>query len=270
MGNQAQLPELQDTEEDAAELSMTNRQESQDDDLKEWLTLVRDNTLEMHRREMPAYWKFLEMVREKDFRELSSDARNDLKMEDFFRKSDLYRGELASFELNVRRVSKYTPSKDNPAQLSELYEVWGWTNQSQAWVYVFVAPELPLGMKMGEHVQYKVRATGYYFKLQGYHSAHSKPSDRPLVAPLFIGKFELLPANQKKELQFDPAKWMIVLGITSIASISIYFLLRNRNQRNSRRPQVPEEVGGDQDPLDWLDPPSTAEGKVTPIQSNES
>ena len=34
----------------------------------------------------------------------------------------------------------------------------------------------------------RVTFTGYFFKVQGYHEAGAGPRDKPLRAPLFIGR----------------------------------------------------------------------------------
>ena len=78
--------------------------------------------------------------------------------------------------MNVRRVLSY-PAPENSAGIETVYEVWGFTRESQAWLYVVLTAELPPGMATGPNVDERATVAGYFLKLQGYHEAGAAPKD---------------------------------------------------------------------------------------------
>jgi hypothetical protein len=156
--------------------------------LKGLLEVVTDGTLWLHKREMPAYWQILTKVRKRTLESLQSEARSGVKFNDLFSSPRAHRGQLVKIDLNVRRVIKAPVEKDNSAGIEQLYELWGPSDETKAWPFVAVTPDLPPGMPVAENVEERVTVVGYFFKLQGYQAAASKPNSRPLVAPLLIGK----------------------------------------------------------------------------------
>ncbi len=224
-----------------------------DEKLVEWMSLVRDNTFEMHPREMPAYWRLLGMAKEDTFDAMNERARKDFVFNDFYRHADENRGAMASLNLNVRRVQKYRAQEGNSANIDELYEIWGWTDQSQAWVYVFVTPELPKGISEGEHVQFKVRFAGYFFKLQAYQPALGKTSDRPLVAPLLIGRFEHLKVKEVIEKPVDVTQSILLLVVGAVFVVSLFTFFNKRHWRKSRNSTNEVQAQGTDQDVDWLE-----------------
>ncbi len=51
-----------------------------------------------------------------------------------------------------------------------------------------LSPTFRRACRWGADINEQVRVVGYFFKLQGYHPATAKPGDRPIPAPLFIGR----------------------------------------------------------------------------------
>lgn len=159
-------------------------------ELRDLLSIVSDNTLLIHKREMPAYWRLLSISMAEDYGTQYEKARRNPSLNEFHTAAAKHRGELVSLNLNIRRVVQYDAiDANNPANVKQLYEVWGWTEQSKSWLYVCVTPELPPGMQVGEAVSFRAQFTGYFFKMLAYHSAKPTSSGMPRVAPMLIGRF---------------------------------------------------------------------------------
>src|SRR5262249_50924891 len=108
--------------------------------------------------------------------------------------------------LNIRRILRYD-APPNPLGLKHVYEIWGWTDESQAWPYVVVAPEIPHGMPIGSKVYEQGTVAGYFFKLQGYYAAGAGPNDKPLSAPLILGRVDWQPTAKATATEL-PSYWL--------------------------------------------------------------
>ncbi len=153
---------------------------------------VTDGTLETQAEEMPAYWRLMTWIQNQAFDQLESRARGNRVFAEMFHRPEDYRGQLMRLDLRARRILSY----DVPANalgIQRLYEIWGWTSESKAWLYVAVVPDLPPQMPLGADVDERMTLCGYFFKLQGYREAGAAPRDKPLLAPLLIGRVEWHP-----------------------------------------------------------------------------
>lgn len=191
---------------------------------------ITDKTTEMQREEMPAYWRVMTWVDQQPLQVLKQRAKSNYVLNDLLQEPGVHRGELLKLELNVRRVLTYDVP-ENALGLRRLYEIWGWTSESQAWPYVMVTPALPAGIPIGPDVSGRAIFCGYFFKLQGYLEAGANPRDKPLVAPLLIGRIE--PREfRKAPLVGNEAPWVIiafcVLGLFFVGRIAWLFLRRPR------------------------------------------
>ncbi|MDX1930170.1 MAG: hypothetical protein SFV81_26820 [Pirellulaceae bacterium] len=168
----------------------TNLNLREDLELQDWLGLAQDGTLEMQKLEMPAYWRILSVVKNAPFAELQKAANSKVRFNDLYLAAANHRSKLMTLTVNIRKITRYE-TEGNPAEVQELFEVWGWSDASKAWLYVFVTPELPPGLGSDTPVNQTAKFAGYFFKLQGYQPGVAKPNAKPLRAPLLIGKFEL-------------------------------------------------------------------------------
>ena len=222
-----------------------------DPPLAELLSLVQDNTFEIQQREMPAYWSLMSMVGQATFESMTQEARHDFVFNDFYRHAEKNRGGLASMTLNVRRVQKYAAQEGNAANVKDLYEVWGWSNQAKAWLYVFVTPNLPAGISIGEHVQHRVTFVGYFFKLQAYQPALAKPGDQPLVAPLFVGRFEPITTPIVNDNSIDTVRTLALLGVGAMLIIGVFTFFNASRSRRIRK-ESSANVQSSVEDLRWL------------------
>jgi hypothetical protein len=237
----------------------------EDPQLRDWLSLIKDNTLSIHKREMPAYWRLLSMADKSSFDDLYAASRKSPSFNDFHQLAAKHRGELVSMEINIRRVLRYDANEGNAAGLKQLYEIWGWTNQSKSWLYVIVTPDLPEGMTEGNLVDQKATFAGYFFKLQGYQSAMNKPTDRPYVAPLMIGRFHVIPSEKKVAGVNNVWPYVLAGGfaIAGVIALTVW--------KSWRRPGLRRKYSSDETPtqptetsFDWLEKNVAASDETKP------
>lgn len=214
---------------------------------------VSDRTVELSREEMPAYWRLFNWASHQSLDELQQRASQALVFNQFVQSPDEQRGKLFRLDLNVRRVLSYD-APPNSAGISKVYEVWGWTTESKAWLYVVLTAQLPPGMPVGPDVNECATFAGYFFKVQGYHAAGAGPRDQALSAPLFIGRLDWKPAPAPAQTH-DDLWWLFVLGgiaaLYGLARLTLWYFGGNR------RSMRPTSAHSDQPPKnnslhDWL------------------
>ncbi len=227
-----------------------------DGQLTELLSIVNDNTLTIHRREMPAYWHLIRDSQHEEYAALREQARKNPAFSEFYTAASKHRGELVSMDLNVRRIVEYDAiDQNNIAGVKKLYEVWGWTEQSKSWLYVCVTPELPAGLKPGLSVNYRAEFTGYFFKLLAYHSAKPTASGKPLVAPMMIGRFGVLKPPSLARKSADPLQMIVfvVFAVVCVAGLFIRWFLLRPTRRVPAPKAVVDPVRDESTRFDWLD-----------------
>ena len=218
--------------------------EERDGAAEEFMALT-DGGLELGKEEMPAYWRLFRWTKNQSSAQLKKRATRDLVFNQFIRDPDDHRGKLFQIELNVRRVLAYDAT-ENKAGVKKVYEIWGFTTESQAWLFCVLTPELPAGMPVGSNVSEQATFVGYFLKLQGYHAAGAGPRDRALTAPLFVGRIAWQPSAHdaaRAQSDFDwlarhmrqPGSWVVrgifvagVLGIIALGFWLVGFLQPRR------------------------------------------
>jgi hypothetical protein len=203
--------------------------EEMDGASEEFMALT-DGAVEMGKEEMPAYWRLFSWTQHQSTAKLQERASKDFVFNQFIRDPDEQRGKLFRVELNVRRVLAYD-APENKAGVKKVYEIWGWTTESKAWLYCVLTPELPAGMPVGTDVYERASFTGYFLKVQGYHAAGAGPRDKPLAAPLLIGRISWNPSalrEARAETDFDwlarQARQPGTLTFWAIAGVALIFL----------------------------------------------
>jgi len=230
--------DLQETSADVSNLSETPILNLREDlVLQDWLGLAQDGALKMQKLEMPAYWRIMNVVKKTPFSDLLKAADSKIRFNDLYSSPSNQRSKLITLTVNIRKITRYD-TDENPAKVQELFEVWGWSETSKAWLYVFVTPELPAGLDANTPVNQTSKFAGYFFKLQGYQPGAAKPNAKPLLAPLLIGKFELVKPGQRIAAQ--PAatlEWIVGAMILIVGLIVILlrvFVFSAKKPRLSR------------------------------------
>jgi len=170
----------------------TDEDPEQRADAAEEFQAVTDGTVGIQPEEMLIYGRLFYWVEHQSFEALQKRARPDAVFADFMQFPDKNRGKLVRLDLNVRRVLAYDVD-DGPPDVRRVYEIWGWSDESKAWLYVVATAHLPEGMPVGPEVYERARFVGYFFKLHGYYEAGAKPRAAPLRAPLLVGRLLWYP-----------------------------------------------------------------------------
>ncbi|MGC3968812.1 MAG: hypothetical protein QM775_16020 [Pirellulales bacterium] len=137
--------------------------------------------------EMPAYWRLMNWSRAQTFADLQARARQDLLFSQLWSQPETYRGQLLQLRLHVRRAIAHDAPK-NSAGVPQVYELWGWTDDSKSFPYVVLCNELPPGVPLGAEIRKEVTFAGYFLKLMAYEAY-----DKARAAPLLIGRIQALP-----------------------------------------------------------------------------
>ncbi len=208
--------------------------------LKELLTLVTDSTLFSNRRESPAYFALVKEVLDQTPEELRAKARDNPRFNDFYRQPAAHRGEVVHLVLNLRRVIRLPIKAKNEAGVTELFELWGWTEEAKAWMYCCIVPELPPGIEEGDSVNHRIELTGYFFKMQAYQPGGAAPNARNLVAPLVIGRITQAEAKQVASSSIGNWPLILIVGFGGLIFLRLMMRLRSfgrpvATHRNYRR-----------------------------------
>jgi hypothetical protein len=194
-----------------------------DEDVEEWeaaeeqFQAVTDGSIELAREEMPSYWRLFSWAEHQSLAQLQQRASKNVVLNQFLRDPDEHRGKLFQVHLNVRRVLAYE-APANSAGIKKVYEVWGWSDESKAWLYAVLTAHLPEGMPVGPDVYERAAFTGYFYKVQGYHHAGAAPQDKPLRAPLLIGRLSWRP-SELRAAQARGNDWSWLWWLVAIAAV---------------------------------------------------
>ncbi len=196
-----------------------------DGQTRDLLSLVTDNSLRMAKREMPAYWELVRKSSNSTFIELSEVSNAKTKFNDFYSEPAKHRGELVALDIVVRRVTKMEAEAGNPAGITSLYEIWGSTEQSNAWLYVLIANTLPKGFDEETLLRKKTAFAGYFLKLLAYQPGSAPPNAKPLLAPLLVGRFKDIQ-QATPNAKSDPPWWSTWEVTSIIVLLTVFFTVR--------------------------------------------
>jgi hypothetical protein len=157
-------------------------------DAEEWkqaeyeFQLVEDKTALDH-FEMQAYWRLLNWIQSQSGKELAERADQDVSFTDFVQRPGKMRGKLCRLKLHMLRSKRYEAG-NNRYGFKWLYEVWGYTNDSNPYPYVIVFPEWPKGMPLGSNLAEEATVDAYFLKLMKYEAHDGKMR----MSPLLLGR----------------------------------------------------------------------------------
>jgi hypothetical protein len=204
---------------------------------------VLDGSLEIQPEENFAYARLFSWIQQQSWDDLCRRSRNDVVFADLMHSPAKYRGRLLKLDLNVRRVLTY-PVDNRLIKARQMYEIWGFTEDSKAWLYDVVTDELPAGMPIGPDVMERAKFVGYFFKLQGYYEAGAKPRATPLRAPLLVGRLVRYPSAT--ELQSRGIGWWELGAAAIVAAMILTLVLVQRaffRHADHRRAQAEQQTG---------------------------
>src|SRR5262245_50699911 len=219
------------------------------DAAREELEAVSDRT-PLTKEEMSAYWRLMAWQQRQSIGQLRARAEKGVSFRELFGRPQKWRGKLLKIPLHLKRAAKVDDVEDNPLGLKAVYEVFGWSDDSQPYWYWIVSSELPPGMPQGESIYEEATLLGYFLKLVSYEDRQGKAA----LAPLLVGRLVWHPMEDNARR--DEWTWTWYLG----GALAILFLVRwglvLRGQRRPRRAGT--RVASDEAVAAWLDGTQTA------------
>lgn len=197
--------------------------------------------------DMPAYWRAMRWVRAQPFEELIKRARGDVGYQELWEQSSDYRGDLIRLRVNIRRILKFD-APENSAGVSQVYEAWGWTQDSKSFPYILVFSELPEDMTTGKEVFEEGEFVGYFLKTMLYTAY-----DANRAAPLLVGRMRRIdsPRPVRPKAGASSTFWMTAAGgvvLLSLAIITLRFVRSPRNRLAAGDRSATEEAAAE----NWL------------------
>jgi hypothetical protein len=192
-GKESKEEAAKDKDKEVVTPGPTDEDSEQKADSAEEFQAISDGTVGIQPEEMFAYWRLFLWTEHQSFADMKRRAYRGPIFSDLMQTPDKSRGRLIELDLNVRRVIAYDVD-DCPLETRRVYEIWGFTDESQAWPYVVVTAHLPRGIPVGTHVAERARFVGYFFKLHGYYEAGAKPRAKPLRTPFLVGRLQGYPS----------------------------------------------------------------------------
>lgn len=211
-------------------------------DFKSKLELIANKT-PLKPREMLLYWQLMEWAHTQKTRDLEQRALKDVAFSQIWEEPQKYQGKLIKLRMHVRRVLQYdTPRKEdgtpnNDLGIKELYEMWGWTEDSKSFPYVCVFPEKPEGLKIGPDVTGEVVFVGYFLKVMEYTAFEATRG-----APLLVGRVRMVgPAVSTKPAPSNMGLYIsLAIGLLVVAA-AVYAYTTFQARRAGVKP-LPSEL----------------------------
>jgi hypothetical protein len=150
------------------------------DAAREELQAITDK-VPLGREEMPAYWRLMTWESHQSTDALRRRARKDVTYNELWQRPDQWRGKLVEIRVHLRQAIRVDDLPDNPLGLKTIYEVCGWTSDSQPYWYWMVTPRVPPGMPLGKDIYEEATFVGYFLKLQPYEDREGKSRAMPLL-----------------------------------------------------------------------------------------
>ena len=119
----------------------------------------------------------------------------------------------------------------NTADVGDVFELWGFTDESKSQPYGVICPEMPDWFRIGGNVEEECDFVGYFFKLMAHDALNTQRA-----SPLLIGR--LRPISIPTSTKRGPARTstfdiLVVTSILGILAFGIWRLLTIR--RRARR-----------------------------------
>lgn len=200
----------------------------------ELLSDVRDNTLGVRRSESDEFYMVLAQARDVPARCLREAARDDVAFPVLMTDSEHFRGVPVTVTGEIRRLNPVDASA-NPFGMERFYEAWLFTPDSGDNPYRIVTASVPEGLPQGDITdEVRVRATGYFFKREGYAAQGGLHT-----APLLIGKtLEPLPARGAgipAGRNLPIAQYLVIIAAAVIILLGLTLWQFSRGDRRFKR-----------------------------------
>jgi hypothetical protein len=203
--------------------------------LRKSLGVVEDKT-ELQPHEMLAYWQLMAWSRTRPLADFEKTAQRDVPFAQLWAEPDVFRGHALRLRMHVRRILKFT-TKENPLGLNEVYELWGWTEDSRSYPFVVVLPELPAGLKVGTDVSGEVVFVGYFLKWMKYQTFDTQKKN---FSPLLVGRCRTVATAGPRSAAagWEAAFLVIAAGIGVMGFTTWYLLSSSKRGRMTLPPSA--------------------------------
>ncbi len=214
----------------------------------------------LEKLDMPAYWRLLKWARSQSFEELEGRAKRDVVYAQLSQRPEKYRGQLIRLRLHVRRIVKHDDVPANTADVGDVFELWGFTDESKSQPYAVICPEMPDWFRTGGDVEEECVFVGYFFKRMAHDALNTQRA-----SPILIGR--LRPISIPTSTQRTPARTstldiIVVTIVLGILAFGIWRLLtiRRRASRTAGASSQREDVIES-----WLREPANGGEVAAPI-----
>ncbi len=216
----------------------------------EILESVKDNTLGVRVHELDAQFYVLAKARDTSLADLERAARDDVTFTILMLEPQRFRGKLITIDGEAKRIWGFSAC-ENAHGIPRLYDVWILTPDSGNKLYRVVCTSIPQDIPQGKRLDkpVRVRATGYFFKRQGYAAEKGLQ-----VAPLLLAqRLRWFPPQrtETEDLGFSP----YVLGVVILfgAALGITLWRSTVSDKRFRQNHLKRIISAPQEAITFLD-----------------
>lgn len=145
------------------------------------LSPVRDHMLGVRFDESPAFFDLLQDTRRSSLEDLDARVRHDVQYANLMADPASYRGDAVAIAGELWQLTPFRAAR-NRYGLDTLYEAWIVTPDSAPHAYRVVTSQLGPGLEPGTKSRSPVFVTGYFFKREGYATAHGVEAAPTIIA----------------------------------------------------------------------------------------
>jgi hypothetical protein len=186
---------------------------------------------DLAKEEMPSYWRLLCWARSQSFAGMRSHARRDVLYTKLWQQPEKYRGQLIALRLHLVRCLEHD-APENSSDFKEVFEVWGYTDESQSFPYVAVLVERPPSLKMGDKIGQEGTFVGYFLKTMAYIDGLGQRR----AAPLLLGRIQM--QEQPATAVSQPADAEAFLLTVAVGGCLLVVIAAGWYWRRQRRPSA--------------------------------
>lgn len=136
---------------------------------------------------------------------------------DLFKHPQAYQGQPVTLEGHVHKTSRF-PAGQNAVGLTELYEVWLYTEDSQTNPVVVVCTDVPKNFPIGEGLVDFVSVTGYFFRMYVYLDKEDNIRAAPLI---LAGGLEWHPERGAGAGPMPRIVYIIAGALVAVAALAL-------------------------------------------------
>lgn len=218
---------------------------------------VRDNTMGIRSKELPAYYATLRFVRDTSPADLNQMAER-VPYTMLMAEPWVYRGKPIELKGRLRRLVPIKAGM-NSHGLEQLYDAWVFTDDSGSNPFHVICSAPPKGVEPAEVYRNdppEVSLVGYFFKTQGYQSQGDGSEAVSLhTAPLILAanlttKPAVVAETRDLAAEMVPWLWWFALGVAALLGMVLWnFAMSDWSFRQTRahgilHPQITPDFEG--------------------------